>query len=35
MIPFPYVIDDRSDQYFVVEQVGLDVVDVDAQEDGE
>ena len=35
MVPFPYALDDRGDQYFVVEQVGLEVVDTDAQEDGE
>jgi hypothetical protein len=35
MVPFPYVIDGRIDQYFVVEQVGLEVVDADAQEDNE
>lgn len=35
MIPFPYTLDDRGDQYFVAEQIGLDVVDTDAQEDNE
>ena len=35
MVPFPYVLDERRDQYFVVEQVGLEVVDADTQEDDE
>ena len=27
MIPFPFTIDEYNDNYFVIEQVGLDVVD--------
>jgi len=29
MVPFPYLIDGRNDQYFMVEKFGLDVVEVD------
>jgi len=35
MIPFPFTIDGDGDQYFMIEHVGLDVVDVDAEEDSE
>ena len=35
MVPFPFAIDGDGDQYFVIEGVGLDVVDTDAEEDVE
>ena len=35
MVPFPFTIDGEGDQYFMIEHVGLDVVDVDAEEDSE
>ena len=35
MVPFPYTINGHSSYYFMVEKVGLDVVEVDAQEDVE
>lgn len=35
MIPFPYTIDGHNDYYFMVEKVGLDVVEADTQEDNE
>ena len=35
MVPFPFLIDGRGDQYFMIEQVGLDVVDGDDIEDNE
>lgn len=33
MIPFNFLIDNRSDQYFMIEQVGLDIVEADDPED--
>ena len=33
MIPFNFLIDNRSDQYFMIEQVGLDIVKADDPED--
>ena len=33
MVPFPFLIDGHSDQYFMIEKVGLDVIEVDALED--
>ena len=33
MIPFNFLIDNNSDQYFMIEQVGLDVVEADDPED--
>ena len=35
MVPFPFLIDGHSDQYFMIEKVGLDVIEVDALEDDE
>ena len=29
MVPFPFVVGDHSNQYFIIEQVGLDVVKTD------
>ena len=29
MVPFPFVVGGRSNQYFMIEQVGLDVVETD------
>jgi len=33
MIPFLFAIDGDGDQYFMIEHVGLDVVDADVEED--
>ena len=35
MVPFNFHIDDQSNQYSMVEQVGLDVVEADDLEDNE
>lgn len=35
MVPFDFLIDNDSDQYFMIEQVGLDVVEVNDLEDDE
>jgi hypothetical protein len=35
MIPFPFLIDGHGEQYFMVEQIGLDVIEVDSLEDTE
>jgi hypothetical protein len=35
MVPFGFLLDGRSNQYFMIEQTGLDVVDVDVPEDSE
>ena len=35
MIPFNFLIDNCSDQYFMIEKVGLDVVEADDLEDNE
>lgn len=35
MVPFPFLIDGHGDQYFMIEQIGLDVVDGDDPEDNE
>ena len=35
MVPFRYAIDDLDNYYFVIEQVGLDVVEVDTQDNEE
>jgi len=35
MVPFPFLVDGRGNQYFMIEQVGLDVVDGDDVEDNE
>ena len=35
MVPFPFSADRHSDNYFMIEQVGLDVVDADTREDVE
>ena len=33
IVPFPFVIRDHSNQYFMIEQVGLDVVETDVAVD--
>ena len=35
MAPFPFIIDGHGDQFFLIEKVGLDVVDADPVEDNE
>ena len=35
MVPFNYTIDRCHDFYFMIEKIGLDVLDVDTQEDTE
>ena len=35
MVPFPFLIDGHSDQYFMIEKVGLDVIEVDVLKDNE
>ena len=29
MVPFPFVVGGRSNQYFMIEQIGLDIVETD------
>ena len=33
MVPFRYAVDNLYEQYFMIEKIGLEVVDVDIQED--
>jgi len=35
MAPFPFLIDGQDEQYFMIEQSGLDVIEADALEDNE
>ena len=35
MVPFPYAIDGCTNYYAMIEKVGLDVVEIDLQEDAE
>ena len=35
MVPFRYAIDGLDNYYFVIEQIGLDVVEVDTQDNEE
>ena len=35
MVPFDFLIDNCGDQYFMIEKVGLDVVEADVREDDE
>ena len=35
MPPFPFLVDDHGDQYFMIEKAGLDVIEVDSLEDGD
>ena len=35
MAPFPFIIDNYGDQYFLIEKIGLDVIEVDTLEDDE
>ena len=32
MIPFPFLLNGHDNYYYIVEKIGLDVIDVDAQE---
>jgi len=29
MVPFPFIVGGRNNQFFMIEQIGLDVVEVD------
>jgi hypothetical protein len=33
MVPFPFVVGGRSNQYFMIEQIGLDIVETDIAAD--
>ena len=35
VVPFRFLLDGRGDQYFMIEQIGLDVVDTDVPWDDE
>lgn len=35
MIPFPFLLDGHDNQYFMVEKIGLDVIEADDLEDDE
>ena len=35
MVPFNFLLDGRNNQYFMIEKVGLDVVEADVPEDDE
>ena len=35
MVPFPFSFDGHGDQYFMIEKMGLDVIEVDNLEDTE
>ena len=35
MIPFPFLVDGYAEQFFMVEQIGLDVIEVDNSADDE
>jgi len=35
MVPFPFVVGGRDDQFFVIEKIGLDVIEVDSLNDNE
>lgn len=35
MIPFPFILDGCDSQYFMVEKIGLDVIEADALDDNE
>jgi len=35
MVPFPFLLNGRGDQYFMIEKVGLDVIEADNLEDDE
>ena len=32
MVPFPFVVGGRSSQFFMIEQIGLDVVETDIED---
>ena len=33
MVPFPFLLDNRNSNYFMIEKVGLDVIEADMQDD--
>ena len=33
MVPFPFLLNNRSSNYFMIEKVGLDVIEADTQDD--
>ena len=33
MVPFPFLLDNRNSNYFMIEKVGLDVIEADTQDD--
>lgn len=33
MVPFPFLINDSNNWYYLIEKIGLDVADVDTQYD--
>jgi len=35
MVPFPFIVGGRGDQHFVIEKIGLDVLEADDSEDDE
>jgi len=35
MAPFPFLVNGQDEQYFLIEQPGMDVVEADALEDNE
>ena len=35
MVPFPFYLDGHDNQFFMVEKIGLDVIEADALEDDE
>jgi hypothetical protein len=35
MVPFPFLVGGRGDQYFVIEKIGLDIVETVDYDDGE
>ena len=35
MVPFPFSLDGHGDQYFMIEKIGLDVIEADDLEDNE
>ena len=35
MVPFPFTLDGHNNQYYVVEKIGLDVIEVEDPEDNE
>ena len=33
MVPFPFLLDNCNNNYFMIEKVGLDVIEADTQDD--